>query len=87
VGTALGFCTGRRGVGELWAALRDVAAEHVAGLDRLAAADRGDRQGVELHWVQDDPAYEFISDSAQGATKTFGVKSNSVLATKIKLQD
>lgn len=31
----------------LWAALRDVAAEHVAGLDRLAAAYLGDRDAVE----------------------------------------
>lgn len=31
------------GVEELWAVLRDVAAEHVAGLDRLAAAYLGDR--------------------------------------------
>jgi hypothetical protein len=32
--------------------------------------------------VQDNPQYHFISDSAQGATETFGVKSVSVLATK-----
>ena len=30
-------------VGELWAAMRDVAAEHVAGIDELAAAYLGDR--------------------------------------------
>ncbi|MFN2502964.1 MAG: ArsR/SmtB family transcription factor [Acidimicrobiales bacterium] len=35
-------------VGDLWAALRDVAAEHVAGLERLADAYLGDRDGVEL---------------------------------------
>jgi rhodanese-related sulfurtransferase len=35
-------------VGELWAALRDVAAAHVAGLDQLAAAYLGDRNGVEV---------------------------------------
>jgi rhodanese-related sulfurtransferase/DNA-binding transcriptional ArsR family regulator len=34
-------------VGELWAALRDVAAEHVAGLDRLAGAYLGDRGALE----------------------------------------
>jgi rhodanese-related sulfurtransferase len=34
-------------VGELWRALRDVAAEHVGGIDRLAAAYLGDRDGVE----------------------------------------
>ncbi|MGH9282638.1 MAG: ArsR/SmtB family transcription factor [Acidimicrobiales bacterium] len=35
-------------VGELWSALRDVAAEHVAGLERLANAYLGDRDGVEV---------------------------------------
>ena len=34
-------------MGELWAALRDVAAEHVAGLERLASAYLGDRDGIE----------------------------------------
>lgn len=38
--------------------------------------------GLELLRVQDNPQYHFISDSAQGATGTFGVKSVSVLATK-----
>jgi arsenite methyltransferase len=38
--------------------------------------------GLELRTVQDNPRYHFISDSAQGATETFGVKSVSVLATK-----
>lgn len=35
-------------VGELWAAVRDVAAAHVAGLERLAAAYLGDRDGMEM---------------------------------------
>ena len=35
-------------VGELWSALRDVADEHVAGLERLADAYLGDRDGVEV---------------------------------------
>ncbi len=38
--------------------------------------------GLELRHLQDNPQYHFISDSAQGATKTFGVKSAFVLATK-----
>jgi len=38
--------------------------------------------GLKLRAVQDNPQYRFISDSAQGATETFGVKSVSVLATK-----
>ena len=41
-----------------------------------------EKAGLELRTVQDNPQYHFISDSAQGATKTFGVKSVSVLATK-----
>jgi len=35
-------------VAELWSALRDAAAEHIAGLDRLAAAYLGNRDGVEV---------------------------------------
>jgi len=35
-------------VGELWAALRDVAEAHAAGLDRLAAAYLGNRDGIEI---------------------------------------
>ena len=34
-------------VAELWAAVRDVAAEHVAELDKLAAAYLGDRSGLD----------------------------------------
>lgn len=35
-------------VGELWSALRDVAVEHVVGVERLANAYLGDRQGIEV---------------------------------------
>ncbi|MEX2255874.1 MAG: methyltransferase domain-containing protein [Acidimicrobiia bacterium] len=38
--------------------------------------------GLEVRTVQENPQYEFISDSAQGATETFGVKSISILAVK-----
>lgn len=38
--------------------------------------------GLKLQTLQANPQYHFISDSAQGATETFGVKSVSVLATK-----
>jgi rhodanese-related sulfurtransferase len=34
-------------VGELWAALRDVAAEHTAGLERLVDAYLGERDGLD----------------------------------------
>jgi rhodanese-related sulfurtransferase/predicted transcriptional regulator len=33
---------------QLWAALRDVAAEHVSGLERLARAYLGERDGIEI---------------------------------------
>ena len=33
---------------ELWAALRDVAADHVSGLERLARAYLGERDGIEV---------------------------------------
>lgn len=35
-------------VGDLWTAIRDVAAGHVAGIERLARAYLGDRRGVEV---------------------------------------
>ena len=38
--------------------------------------------GLIVRTVRENPQYHFISDSAQGATKTFGVKSISVLAGK-----
>ena len=38
--------------------------------------------GLSIEIVQENPQYEFLSDSAQGATGTFGVKSISILATK-----
>jgi SAM-dependent methyltransferase len=38
--------------------------------------------GLEVQELRENPEYEFISDSAQGATKTFGVKSVSILAVK-----
>jgi len=38
--------------------------------------------GLVIDAVQENPQYRFISDSAQGATDTFGVKSVSIRATK-----
>ena len=38
--------------------------------------------GLSVQAVQENPQYHFISDSAQGATTTYGVKSISILATK-----
>ena len=47
VGTRVFYTLASDRVGELWAALRDVAAEHVAGIERLATAYLGDRDDVE----------------------------------------
>jgi ubiquinone/menaquinone biosynthesis C-methylase UbiE len=38
--------------------------------------------GLEVRELHQNPQYLFLSDSAQGATETFGVKSISVLAVK-----
>jgi len=38
--------------------------------------------GLEIRVVQENSQYAFISESAQGATNTFGVKSISMLAVK-----
>jgi len=47
-GTRIFYALASERVGELWSALRDVAAEHVAGLERLAGAYLGGRDGVEV---------------------------------------
>lgn len=47
-GTRIFYALASDRVSELWSALRDVASEHLAGLERLAAAYLGDRDGVEL---------------------------------------
>jgi rhodanese-related sulfurtransferase/DNA-binding transcriptional ArsR family regulator len=46
-GTRIFYALSSERVAALWAALRDVAAEHVAGIERLAAAYLGDRAGLE----------------------------------------
>ena len=46
-GTRIYYGLSSARVAELWSALRDVAGEHVAGLERLAAAYLGDRDGIE----------------------------------------
>src|SRR5690348_3601716 len=38
--------------------------------------------GLRLLRIEDNPQYQFISDNAKGASKKFGVKSISLLATK-----
>lgn len=46
-GTRIFYALSSERVAALWAALRDVAADHVAGIERLAAAYLGDRTGLE----------------------------------------
>ncbi len=46
-GTRVFYALASDRVGELWTALRDVAAEHVAGIERLTTAYLGDRRDVE----------------------------------------
>ena len=41
-----------------------------------------EQAGLRLVKVEDNPQYQFISDNAKGASKKFGVKSISLLATK-----
>src|SRR5829696_2938745 len=47
-GTRIYYALASDRVVELWAAVRDVAEAHVAGLERLAAAYLGDRAGVDV---------------------------------------
>jgi rhodanese-related sulfurtransferase/DNA-binding MarR family transcriptional regulator len=46
-GTRIHYRLASERVGELWAAMRDVADAHVAGLEKLAAAYLGDRDGID----------------------------------------
>ena len=47
-GTRIFYALASDQVAGLWSALTQVAAEHVAGLERLAAAYLGDREGIEV---------------------------------------
>jgi hypothetical protein len=38
--------------------------------------------GLRVKRVKENPQYQFISKNAQGATKKYGVKSVSLVATK-----
>jgi len=46
-GTRIYYALASDRVAELWSAMRDVAAAHVAGLEKLAAAYLGDRKGLD----------------------------------------
>ena len=60
----------------LWAACIGGALQQDDYLDAIRKA------GFIIEQVEDNPEYHFLSDSAQGATQTYGVKSISVLARK-----
>jgi rhodanese-related sulfurtransferase len=47
-GTRIFYALASDRVGELWSALRDVAAEHVGGIDRLSDAYLGEHDGIEV---------------------------------------
>src|SRR4029079_13442895 len=47
-GTRIFYALASDRVGELWTALRDVAVDHVAGIERRAGAYLGERDGVEV---------------------------------------
>jgi len=46
-GTRIYYMLASERVGELWAAMRDIATEHVTGISELAEAYVGDRSGLE----------------------------------------
>jgi arsenite methyltransferase len=60
----------------LWAACIGGAAQQEDYRAKIAAA------GLRVVTVEDNTAYQFISDNARGASKKFGVKSVSLLAVK-----
>ena len=60
----------------LWAACIGGAAQQQSYRDQIEAA------GLRLDTIEENPAYQFISDNARGASKKFGVRSVSVLAFK-----
>jgi ubiquinone/menaquinone biosynthesis C-methylase UbiE len=60
----------------LWAACIGGALQIDDYVDAILSA------GLHVEHVKPNPEYQFISDSAQGATTKFGVKSVSILAVK-----
>jgi len=61
---------------ELWASCIGGAAQVDDYRSAIEAA------GLRVETVRDNPAYAFLSDSARGATETYGIKSISLLAVK-----
>jgi len=61
---------------DLWAACIGGAAQQDVYGTAIEAA------GLRIERVEPNPQYQFISDSAKGATAKWGVKSVSMLARK-----
>lgn len=59
---------------ELWASCIGGATQIDSYLEAIEEA------GLQVKEVRDNTAYEFLSDSAQGATRTYGIKSISLVA-------
>lgn len=64
------------GNAELWASCIGGAARIDDYQSAIEAA------GLRVETVRDNTAYAFLSDSARGATQTYGIKSISLLAVK-----
>ena len=60
----------------LWAACIGGAAQQDNYFELIETA------GLRVAAVEDNPAYQFVSDNAQGASRKYGVKSVSILALK-----
>lgn len=61
---------------ELWASCIGGAAQVDAYRSSIEAA------GLRVESMHDNPQYQFLSSSAQGASRTYGIKSISLLAIK-----
>jgi len=59
---------------ELWASCIGGATQIDSYLEAIEEA------GLQVKEVRDNTAYEFLSDSAQAATRTYGIKSISLVA-------
>ena len=60
----------------LWAACIGGAVTRANYLQMIEEA------GLQVTFMEDNPAYRFLSNSAQGATSKYGIKSVSIVATK-----
>ena len=61
---------------ELWASCIGGASQFDAYRSSIEAA------GLRIDSIHDNPQYGFLSDSARGASRTYGIKSISLLAVK-----